>query len=274
MPEQWHYSKGNEKLGPVSRNELRTMAADGRLTPNDLVWRDGMSTWKPAGRINGLFPTAAAPPPLPSLRQTPVGAGVRTEADVKPRRRRLRKSTSGNEKPAGKKGWDALPTWAKALICLSIGTVVTLVRADCDSGGGGSASSSGTWQSGGGDHYGGPTRAPAPRRVYIPPSGHYGERTRAPGTYSLPWRGMSAPQRDEPTRPRTAPTSQGIRISPSRQAKSETCSFCRGTGNGTFHCISCGGRGIDQFGVRCTGCYGRKFQSCSNCFGKGTVTSW
>jgi hypothetical protein len=70
MPEQWHYSEGNEKLGPVSRDELRAMAADGRLAPTDLVWRDGMSKWTEGKRVNGLFPSKVGPPPVPRRRQT------------------------------------------------------------------------------------------------------------------------------------------------------------------------------------------------------------
>lgn len=65
MAEQWHYAKDDQRLGPVSGSELRAMAADGRLASDDLVWRGGMSTWTPAGRINGLFPSTAAPPPIP-----------------------------------------------------------------------------------------------------------------------------------------------------------------------------------------------------------------
>ncbi len=42
MPGEWHYSKGGEKLGPVLTEELKVMAADGRLSPDDLIWKPGM----------------------------------------------------------------------------------------------------------------------------------------------------------------------------------------------------------------------------------------
>jgi uncharacterized RDD family membrane protein YckC len=60
MPtEQWYYSRGGERLGPVGDDALRSMAAAGTLTPHDFVWRDGMPDWAPAGTVPGLF---ALPP--------------------------------------------------------------------------------------------------------------------------------------------------------------------------------------------------------------------
>jgi len=73
---EWHYSKGDERLGPISTDELKAMAADGRLSPEDLIWREGQKDWVPARSAKGLFPVggppplpkgdAAAPPPLPA----------------------------------------------------------------------------------------------------------------------------------------------------------------------------------------------------------------
>ena len=41
--DQWFYSKGNPLLGPVTMAELRGMAADERLSPDDLIRRDAVA---------------------------------------------------------------------------------------------------------------------------------------------------------------------------------------------------------------------------------------
>jgi len=69
MAAQWHYSKGGERHGPVSSDQLRQLAASGQLGPTDLVWRDGMAEWQKASSVKGLFPRRASgpgePPPIP-----------------------------------------------------------------------------------------------------------------------------------------------------------------------------------------------------------------
>ena len=74
MAEQWFYSVAGTKQGAVSSKELVALARSGKLCPTDLVWKDGMAEWQPAGKVKGLFPAtpaAVAPPPLPTL--TPAG---------------------------------------------------------------------------------------------------------------------------------------------------------------------------------------------------------
>jgi uncharacterized membrane protein len=75
MPEVlWYYAKNDQQLGPVSPSELRQLAAQRQLAPEDLIWREGMEGWAPAARVKGLFPEAkpenkeppAAPEPLSS----------------------------------------------------------------------------------------------------------------------------------------------------------------------------------------------------------------
>lgn len=63
MAQDWFYIRdGQEKSGPVSASHLKGLAASGELRPTDLVWTTGMTEWKPAGKIKGLFDT---PPPVP-----------------------------------------------------------------------------------------------------------------------------------------------------------------------------------------------------------------
>jgi len=72
MGAEWHYSKAglDEKLGPVGTAELKAMASDGRLSPEDLIWREGQKSWVPARSAKGLFP-GGGPPPLPQAETAP-----------------------------------------------------------------------------------------------------------------------------------------------------------------------------------------------------------
>lgn len=58
---QWFYARDNRQQGPVEDDEIRRMAADGRLRPDDLVWNPSLgNAWQPAASVSGLF---GAPPP-------------------------------------------------------------------------------------------------------------------------------------------------------------------------------------------------------------------
>ncbi|MES2996775.1 MAG: GYF domain-containing protein [Verrucomicrobiota bacterium] len=69
---QWYYSKNSSQLGPVSEAELRSKIASGEISPSDLVWKEGMSDWTPAGNV-AEFVTAAGVPPvlMPGYQQSP-----------------------------------------------------------------------------------------------------------------------------------------------------------------------------------------------------------
>ncbi len=71
---KWYYSKNNTQLGPVEESELQAKLATGEVTPADLVWREGMGDWLPAGNVPELArpaatsldrPAAGNPPPSP-----------------------------------------------------------------------------------------------------------------------------------------------------------------------------------------------------------------
>lgn len=57
---QWYYARNDQQYGPVSASELKQLADDGRLTPDDLLWREGMDAWTTAINLRGLFEPAAA----------------------------------------------------------------------------------------------------------------------------------------------------------------------------------------------------------------------
>lgn len=83
MADEWYYIKGGNKLGPVTTSRLRDMATSGQLLLDDLVWKQGLSEWKPARQITGLFgvgakaAAATQPPPQPAgtSNQKPVAGG-------------------------------------------------------------------------------------------------------------------------------------------------------------------------------------------------------
>lgn len=59
---QWYYSKNASQFGPVPVEELRAKVAAGEVGPSDLVWKDGMPDWTPAGSV----PELGTRPPLVS----------------------------------------------------------------------------------------------------------------------------------------------------------------------------------------------------------------
>jgi hypothetical protein len=67
MAQEWYYAQGGRKVGPVSEAELRQAAATGKLSADDLVWREGMPQWRAASNVEGLVLKSArgGPPPVP-----------------------------------------------------------------------------------------------------------------------------------------------------------------------------------------------------------------
>ncbi|MEK7953153.1 GYF domain-containing protein [Luteolibacter soli] len=54
--QQWFFSAGGERYGPVGFDYLLELAKSGRLDPrNDMVWTTTLSDWEPAGEVEGLF---------------------------------------------------------------------------------------------------------------------------------------------------------------------------------------------------------------------------
>src|SRR5262245_58716370 len=60
--EQYYFSRNGVRYGPVSGDQLRSLAASGKLTPQDYVWQQGMAEWAAAATVPGLFPAPALPP--------------------------------------------------------------------------------------------------------------------------------------------------------------------------------------------------------------------
>lgn len=81
---QWYYSKNGTQLGPVGEGELLAKLASGEVSSGDMVWKEGMADWQPAGKVAELSSFAAGPSLVnspyapPSVQSVPVpgGAGI------------------------------------------------------------------------------------------------------------------------------------------------------------------------------------------------------
>ncbi len=63
MNKVWYYTVNGDRQGPVSAAELKQLATDGTIGPDDLVWKEGMAEWAPAKNIKGLFAPGAESKP-------------------------------------------------------------------------------------------------------------------------------------------------------------------------------------------------------------------
>lgn len=59
----WFYAQHNQQHGPVTLEALVNMLQQGHLQPGDLVWREGMANWQPAGSVPELNAVRAAGDP-------------------------------------------------------------------------------------------------------------------------------------------------------------------------------------------------------------------
>src|SRR5262245_3367331 len=50
----WYYIQHGQKVGPVSDTQLDERVREGQLTPEALVWREGMPEWLPYGRVRSV----------------------------------------------------------------------------------------------------------------------------------------------------------------------------------------------------------------------------
>jgi hypothetical protein len=73
MATDWYYTKDGERRGPITTTELKALAKAGKLQPTDLVWREGLETWEPAGKVKGLFNSVPPPPEVTNIQASYQG---------------------------------------------------------------------------------------------------------------------------------------------------------------------------------------------------------
>jgi outer membrane biosynthesis protein TonB len=52
--EGWYYFQDGQRIGPMSREDIEDLAADGRLDPDDKVWLPTSTRWARAREVAGL----------------------------------------------------------------------------------------------------------------------------------------------------------------------------------------------------------------------------
>lgn len=75
MSTQWYVNRNGKQEGPMTGAQLKQLADNKQLQPDDLVWKEGLADWIPARQIKGLFPpgtgtasqTADKPPLTPAV---------------------------------------------------------------------------------------------------------------------------------------------------------------------------------------------------------------
>ena len=83
----WYFADGDEERGPVTEAQIRALIGTGNLKSDDLVWKEGMEDWAPAGEVPGLFNKEPAAPPVdsPAKRAVPMEKpNVEPEAPKRP----------------------------------------------------------------------------------------------------------------------------------------------------------------------------------------------
>lgn len=61
----WFYAAHGQQQGPFPEAQLRSLIANGTITPDTLLWTDGMAGWQRAEEIPGLMTSSARPPAMP-----------------------------------------------------------------------------------------------------------------------------------------------------------------------------------------------------------------
>ena len=64
----WYYAKDGQRMGPYTDPEFSGMVSQGTISPDTLVWRDGMSNWLPLSQVQQppSGPSPVAPSYAPS----------------------------------------------------------------------------------------------------------------------------------------------------------------------------------------------------------------
>ena len=90
----WYYESGGQQQGPVTETDLDRLLSEGKINPDTLIWREGMSGWTPlrTARPSAAPSVPSSPvPPAPGLSLEPSAPGA------------IPSSTTGSDQP--QPGW-------------------------------------------------------------------------------------------------------------------------------------------------------------------------
>ena len=72
MPSTYFVAVNGQQSGPFDMNAMSSMVANGQLTKDTLVWKQGMPAWAAAGTVQELSSLfGAVPPPMPGMPPVP-----------------------------------------------------------------------------------------------------------------------------------------------------------------------------------------------------------
>jgi uncharacterized RDD family membrane protein YckC len=71
----WYYAENGQQNGPVEDAQLEQLLNSGRIQPETLVWREGMTTWQPYNQVRPAALSSSAPPVMVAEAAPPLGAG-------------------------------------------------------------------------------------------------------------------------------------------------------------------------------------------------------
>ena len=75
---EWYYSRtDDERVGPVSEEEIRELRASGVLKPRTMLWREGMTQWSELRRTPTFNPSAKKASAQRLSSGSPVPDGLR-----------------------------------------------------------------------------------------------------------------------------------------------------------------------------------------------------
>jgi hypothetical protein len=49
----WYYAQHDQRMGPVNEADLERLVKEGTITPDSLVWHEGMAQWTRYGEVSG-----------------------------------------------------------------------------------------------------------------------------------------------------------------------------------------------------------------------------
>jgi len=140
----WYYFKGEQRIGPVSPQQLKGLVLEGKLKRTDSVWKEGMSNAVPAEKVQGLFETANRAPgtsPRKSLAENKpqkvewyYAKGDQRTGPL-PLARLLKLATAGELRPGDLVWNESLSGWVRAAEVAELAAVLAATpKAPADSG--------------------------------------------------------------------------------------------------------------------------------------------
>lgn len=67
----WYYAAGGQQQGPVDDTQFETLIRSGQITPETLVWHDGLPSWQPLRQVRPAAAGSAAASAPPVIGTTP-----------------------------------------------------------------------------------------------------------------------------------------------------------------------------------------------------------